>query len=55
MPHCVYYPDDYRFEHRLAGLSNDGDLPPENDRDSIEAILQRLADFPLPEDESEDK
>lgn len=58
MPDTGYHPDNYPanycFEHRLADGSTYRDLPPEHP-DSIPAILQRLADFPLPEDESEDK
>lgn len=56
MPVTAYHPDDYDwknycFEYRLATPP----APPAEDKDSIEAILQRLADFPTPEDESEDE
>ncbi len=56
MPDTGYHPDnypaDYCFEYRLATPP----AFPAEDKDSIEAILQRLADFPLPSDnESENK
>lgn len=44
-------PGNYYYEYRLADGTTYRYLPPEN-KDSIEAILQRLADFELPEDES---
>lgn len=57
MPDVGYHPDNYCwkhycFEYRLATPPAS---PAENDRDSIEAALQRLADFDTSENESEDK
>ena len=57
MPDVGYYPDNYCwkhycFEYRLATPP----APPAKDRDSIDAALQRLADFDTSSnDESEDK